>query len=55
LPFEAGFDDHALIPQFQKVIGGVPENWVSDALSSGVLKEKPDGLSLSATNYFEFS
>ncbi|PQE30497.1 CMGC SRPK kinase protein [Rutstroemia sp. NJR-2017a WRK4] len=46
-PFEADFDDRALIPQFQKVLGGVPENWVHDALSSGVLKEKPDGLSLS--------
>jgi hypothetical protein len=44
-PFEADFDDRALIPQFQKVIGGLPELWIRDALSSGVLKEPPDSLS----------
>jgi hypothetical protein len=34
-----------LIPQFQKVIGGLPELWIRDALSSGVLKEPPDSSS----------
>ncbi|KAL6827999.1 kinase-like domain-containing protein [Trichoderma camerunense] len=41
-PFEAGMDDHELIPQFQKVLGGVPEQWIQDALKAGVLKEEPD-------------
>lgn len=43
MPFEAYFDDKGLIPQFQKVIGGVPEKWVQDAFSNGVLKESIDG------------
>lgn len=42
-PFEAFFDDKELVPQFQKVIGGVPEEWVQDAISNGVLKERIDG------------
>ncbi|KAK3942337.1 kinase-like domain-containing protein [Diplogelasinospora grovesii] len=41
-PFEADFDDRELIPQFQKVLGGVPEQWIRDALGNGVLAEKPD-------------
>lgn len=44
-PFEAFFDDKELVPQFQKVIGGVPEEWVQDAISNGVLKERIDGSS----------
>lgn len=39
-PFEALFDDAVLIPQFQKVIDVVPEKWIWDALSNGVLKER---------------
>ena len=35
--FEAFSNDKGLIPQFQKVIGGVPEQWVDDALKKGVL------------------
>ncbi len=51
-PFEAGFDDRALIPQFQKVIGSLPERWIHEALSSGVLKEPPDSpSSLTIPNY----
>jgi hypothetical protein len=42
-PFEAFFDDKDLVSQFQKVIGGVPEKWVQDALSNGVLKEGING------------
>ncbi|KAL6820184.1 kinase-like domain-containing protein [Trichoderma sp. SZMC 28015] len=41
-PFEAGMDARELIPQFQKVLGGVPEQWIQDALKAGVLKEEPD-------------
>ncbi|ROW17514.1 hypothetical protein VPNG_00929 [Cytospora leucostoma] len=40
--FEAFLDEYSLIPQFRKVIGGVPEDWISDAFSSGVLTEEPD-------------
>lgn len=39
LPFEAFSDDKALIPQFQTVVGGVPEEWIQAALSNGVLKK----------------
>ena len=42
-PFEAFFDDKDLIPQFQKVIGGIPDKWVQYALTSGILKERIDG------------
>lgn len=42
-PFEADFDDKDLVSQFQKVLGGVPEQWISEALDTGVFKEKPDG------------
>ncbi|KAK4466343.1 kinase-like domain-containing protein [Cladorrhinum samala] len=41
-PFEADFDNTRLIPQFQKVVGGVPKQWILDALASGVLKDQPD-------------
>ena len=37
------FEEKDLIPQFQKVIGGVPEKWVQDALSNGVLNDGIDG------------
>ncbi|KAL6806353.1 kinase-like domain-containing protein [Trichoderma sp. SZMC 28013] len=43
-PFEAGMDDRELIPQFQKVLGGVPVQWIQDALRTGVLTEEPDAL-----------
>lgn len=42
--FEAFRDEYSLIPQFKKVIGGVPEDWIPDAFTSGVLKEEPDGM-----------
>ncbi|SPO01704.1 related to multidrug resistance protein [Cephalotrichum gorgonifer] len=35
-------NDLALIPQFKKVVGGLPEQWIQDALDRGVLKESPD-------------
>lgn len=38
-PFEAYFGEKELVPQFQKVVGGVPEKWVQDALSNGILKD----------------
>lgn len=41
-PFEADFDDHDLIPQFQAVVGGIPAEWVPDAIREGVLKETPN-------------
>ncbi|OPB41810.1 Protein kinase [Trichoderma guizhouense] len=41
-PFEAGMDDRELVPQFQKVLGGVPDQWIQDALKAGVLTEEPD-------------
>ena len=48
-PFEADFDDQDLVSQFQVVLGGVPEQWISDAINTGVFKGKPDG-SLLATH-----
>jgi serine/threonine-protein kinase SRPK3 len=36
-------NDRELIPQFQKVLGGIPEQWIQDGLESGLLTEKPDG------------
>lgn len=42
-PFEGFGDDKPLIPQFRKVIGGVPDKWVQDALSSGLLTPKING------------
>ncbi|KAL8914574.1 MAG: hypothetical protein Q9172_007050 [Xanthocarpia lactea] len=49
-PFEAYFGqyDKVLVPQFQKVIGGVPDKWVEDALTSGILNEKIDDSSAKA-------
>ncbi|KAF1948634.1 kinase-like protein [Byssothecium circinans] len=44
-PFEADFDDRVLISQFQKVLGGVPDEWVRDAINDGVLKDRPNGFS----------
>ncbi|MCJ1424393.1 hypothetical protein MMC29_002281 [Sticta canariensis] len=41
-PFDTAHNDKNLIPQFQKVIGGVPEKMVQDAFSNGVLKERVD-------------
>lgn len=41
-PFEAGMDGRELVPQFQKVLGGVPDQWIQDALKAGVLTEEPD-------------
>ncbi|KAK4062901.1 hypothetical protein Trihar35433_8696 [Trichoderma harzianum] len=48
-PFEAWMDNRELIPQFQKVLGGVPDQWIQDALKTGVLTEEPD---ISAANGF---
>ncbi|KAL6803562.1 kinase-like domain-containing protein [Trichoderma sp. SZMC 28012] len=42
-PFEAGMHDRELVPQFQKVLGGVPDQWIQDAVKTGVLTEEPDG------------
>jgi hypothetical protein len=44
--FEAAFDNRQLIPQYGQVLGGVPKEWVDEALANGVLDEEPDGLSL---------
>lgn len=44
-PFEAWMDNRELIPQFQKVLGGVPDQWIQDALKTGVLTEEPDSQS----------
>ncbi|KAL7919624.1 kinase-like domain-containing protein [Trichoderma austrokoningii] len=41
-PLEAFMDDRELIPQFQKVLGGLPEQWIQEGLETGVLTEKPD-------------
>ena len=30
-PFDAGFSDKELLPQFKKMIGGVPDKWIQDA------------------------
>ena len=43
-PFEAGFDSKELIPQYGQVLGGVPTEWVREALANGVLDEEPDSL-----------
>jgi hypothetical protein len=45
-PFEAAFDNRQLIPQYGQVLGGVPKDWVDEALANGVLDEEPEGLSL---------
>lgn len=42
-PFEAFMDDRELIPQFKKVIGGVPEQWIREGLEIGMLAKEPDG------------
>jgi serine/threonine-protein kinase SRPK3 len=44
--FEADFNDKLLIPQFEKVIGRLPEDWITEALENGLINERPDGLSL---------
>lgn len=44
-PFEAGFNDRGLIPQFQSVLGAIPDGWNSDAVRDGLLKEVPDSRS----------
>jgi len=36
--FEATFPDHQLIPQFKKVIGNMPEDWISNALRDNVFQ-----------------
>ncbi|KKP02031.1 CMGC/SRPK protein kinase [Trichoderma harzianum] len=48
-PFEAWMDNRELVPQFQKVLGGVPDQWIQDALRTGVLTGEPD---ISAANGF---
>jgi hypothetical protein len=42
--FEAGVDATVLIPQFQTAIGGVPEQWVTEAVSKGLLGEGFNGM-----------
>jgi hypothetical protein len=42
---EAGFKNQDLIPQFEKVLGGLPQQWIQDAIEAGVLQERPDGAS----------
>jgi len=44
--FEATFPVHQLIPQFKKVIGNMPEDWISNALRDNVLNELPKRLVL---------
>ncbi|KAJ8110712.1 hypothetical protein ONZ43_g5805 [Nemania bipapillata] len=41
-PFEAGFDNQELIPQYRQILGGVPAEWVREALANGVLDQEPD-------------
>ncbi|CAI6230404.1 unnamed protein product [Periconia digitata] len=41
-PFEADFDEFVLIPQFQKVLGGVPDEWIRNAIKDGLLKDRPN-------------
>ncbi|KAM6481756.1 kinase-like domain-containing protein [Trichoderma sp. SZMC 28011] len=48
-PFEAWMDDRELVPQFQKMLGGVPDQWIQDALKTGIFTEEPD---ISAANGF---
>ncbi|EHK40492.1 hypothetical protein TRIATDRAFT_231146, partial [Trichoderma atroviride IMI 206040] len=48
-PLEAFMDDRELIPQFQKVLGGLPEQWIPEGLETGVLEEVPDA---SRAEYF---
>lgn len=44
VPFEAWFNnDKDLIPHSARMVGGIPDKWVADALSSGILKKKIDG------------
>ncbi|KAG7286209.1 hypothetical protein NEMBOFW57_008515 [Staphylotrichum longicolle] len=39
----AHFDeDQGLIPQFEKVLGGLPQQWIEEAIQAGVFKERPD-------------
>jgi len=40
--FEAMFSDHMLIPQFKKVIGDIPKDWIPNALRDNVLNEPPN-------------
>ncbi|KAM0516401.1 hypothetical protein ACHAPE_005550 [Trichoderma viride] len=35
-------DDRELIPQLQKVLGGLPEQWIQEGLETGLLEEEPD-------------
>jgi hypothetical protein len=48
-PFEARRGEIILIAQFQKVIGGVPEEWLVEAIRNGVVAQRPDGLSSSCS------
>ncbi|KAK0669037.1 kinase-like domain-containing protein [Cercophora samala] len=48
-PFEADFDDKDLIPQFQKVIGDLPEEWLQEALATGAVENASD---YSSADYF---
>ncbi|KAH6845666.1 kinase-like domain-containing protein [Chaetomium sp. MPI-CAGE-AT-0009] len=41
-PFEAGFDNRELVPQYGQVLGRVPVEWVREALANGLLDEEPD-------------
>ncbi|GFP56737.1 dual specificity protein kinase CLK2 [Trichoderma asperellum] len=41
-PLEAFMNDRELIPQMQKVLGGVPEQWIQEGLETGILTKKPD-------------
>ncbi len=47
-PFEAGFDSHELIPQYENILGGMPTEWIQEALANGVLDVVPNGLFLLA-------
>ncbi|PTB40681.1 hypothetical protein M441DRAFT_193625 [Trichoderma asperellum CBS 433.97] len=49
-PLEAFMNDRELIPQMQKVLGGVPEQWIQEGLETGVLTKKPD--ESTAKNFF---
>lgn len=42
-PFEADLNNNELIPKFQTVIGNVPEAWICQARSKGIIDEDFNG------------
>ncbi|KXX74834.1 Protein kinase dsk1 [Madurella mycetomatis] len=48
-PFESDYNDKELVPQFEKVIGGFPAQWIQNAVDRGVMEKTPDN---SSAEYF---